>query len=301
MVLLSEVVLRTVFGFAHPVLYIADPACGYLPKPSQNVERFFCRNTLNSYGMRSPEFQMPKPAGTYRVLFIGDSVTYGTTAVPQDQIFTSRLAQSLPEVLHKPVEVLNASTGDWAPENEWGYLKSRGTLDADVVLMVWNTADLFQPLANVLGEANYPTANPPTALGEAWSRYVTPRLFKAVRPLPDPGAQAAQVNPAQRQANLEVLAQAAEFVGRHGAHFAVVYVPSPNRYLETEAHYQAYEQLRAFTGKQKIMLLDLSETFHSASAQALTIDGVHLTVQGQQVVAEELARKFALYHNFAVL
>ena len=117
-----EIFLRVALGFGHPLLYKADAACGYVVQPNQNIERLRCLNLINHAGMRSPEFADQRPAGTLRVLLIGDSVTYGTTYVQQDQIFSALLATGLPAVVHEPAEVLNAGVGGWARrtrKNSW--------------------------------------------------------------------------------------------------------------------------------------------------------------------------------------
>jgi len=297
-VLLSEVLLRTVFGFAHPVLYTADPACGYLPKPSQNVQRFFSLNYVNSQGMRSPEIQTPKPAHTFRVFCIGDSVTYGTTFVPQDQIFTSRLAQALPGVLHEPVEVLNASAGGWAPGNEFAFLNSRGTFDADLVVFIWNTGDLDQPFSDFNADQNFPTANPPTAIGEAWSRYVAPRLFHSHTPV-DPGsvASSSPQSAGQIATNLDLLVKAQALAAKAGASFGLVYVDSPGSDFQTPPYQAAHQQLTQWTHDHTIPLLDLTAAFHDkgAGGMALTKDGIHLNPAGHALVSEEVASHMNLF------
>ena len=55
---------------------------------------------------------------------------------------------------------------------------SRGTFGADLVVLVLNTADPGEEFATLnLPDINYPMQDPPTAMGEVWSRYVVPRLF----------------------------------------------------------------------------------------------------------------------------
>ena len=145
-----EILLRLIFGFGSPVLYQADADCGYMPRPDQDVHRFFSHNYINHWGMRCGEIQPEPAAGTQRFFFIGDSVTYATSYVDQDKIWTSLLGRSLPAVAHQPVEILNMSGGGWAPGNEWGYLRSRGTFHSNVVFIVMTSGDLggdFTPLA----------------------------------------------------------------------------------------------------------------------------------------------------------
>src|SRR5205085_2864502 len=112
---------------------------------NQRISRFFCRNDINSAGMRSEPIRTPKPSDELRIMFVGDSVLYGMTHVDQSKIATTILARELPTQLHRPVEVLNASAGGWAIGNEVGYLRSRGTFQSDVVVFVLNTYDMGQP------------------------------------------------------------------------------------------------------------------------------------------------------------
>ncbi len=177
--ILLEVLLRAALGLGNPVLYQRDKECGYLFVPSADSTRFFARNHINQFSMRSQDIDPHKPRGTLRVMVIGDSVVYGTTYVDQSLIFTSLIQDQLAERLHQPVEVLNVSAGGWAPENELAYLRSRGTFEADVVIMELNTGDLTQPFSTddfvvALGLDKKPAF----AIEEAWTRYIRPALHR---------------------------------------------------------------------------------------------------------------------------
>src|SRR5436309_1640347 len=100
---LTELLLRLVAGLGDPVVYQFDPDCGYLPAPNQHVTRMGCRNDINEFGMRSAPVESQKRAGLLRVLFLGDSVTYGTTHVDQGQIFTSLVGPELKRRLGREV------------------------------------------------------------------------------------------------------------------------------------------------------------------------------------------------------
>lgn len=287
-VVLAEVILRTVFGFAHPVLYQTDPACAYLPKPNQHVRRFFCINEINNFGMRSPDIQPQRPANTFRLLCIGDSVTYGTTFVQQEQIFTSLLAKSLPAVQHQPVEVLNASAGGWAPANELEFLRSRGTLNANLVLFIWNTGDLDQPFNAFSTSESLPTENPTTALGEVWTRYVTPRLFHSAA-APDAGSIASQPQDEhQFAANVDCLLQARTITDKAGARLGLVYCASAGPGWQKTQYERLYQHLIDWTKNHRLPMLDLTSGFPTSAAGTLTFDGVHLRPAGHKVVADEI-------------
>jgi hypothetical protein len=117
--------------------------------------------------MRSDEISATKSPWHMRVLFIGDSVTYGTTYIDQSRIFTSLVARKLPKRVGLPVDVVNASAGDWAPAS---FLQSKGTFDANLILIVLNTSGLRQPFANLPQDPGFPTKAPLTAIGETWTR-----------------------------------------------------------------------------------------------------------------------------------
>src|ERR1700722_16135093 len=130
----TEITLRVRWGIGNPLLYAPDPDCLYVVAPSQHVYNFGALNEVNSFSMRSPQITLHKAPGVTRVLFVGDSVTYGTNHIDQSLLATSLLAQRLPAIVHGPVEVMNASAGGWAPANEVAYLRSRGTFDADLIV-----------------------------------------------------------------------------------------------------------------------------------------------------------------------
>ncbi len=289
----AELFLRMALGFAHPLLYQPDGACGYTVKADQNIVRLRCGNAINHAGMRSPEFSEKRAAGTLRVLLIGDSVTYGTTYVPQGQIFASLLASSLPAVVHEPVEVLNEAVGGWAPGNETKFLTSRGTFDANIVLIVWNTDDLAQPFADFPGGIQFPTQNPWTAIGEVWTRYAEPRLFHIPPPV-DPGSVAGDVSPEDAknaQKNLAYLEEAQAFARKAGAEFGVVLVPSGGAFQNAE-HVAMRGDLERWAVDHDAPFFNLTREFSHEDPGAVYFDGIHLRPHGDQVVADGLLARW---------
>ncbi len=61
----------------------------------------------NRFGFREREFTVPKPAGTFRIMILGDSMTWGAGLDPQDRytdVLEKLLSQAIPQ---QSVEVLN--------------------------------------------------------------------------------------------------------------------------------------------------------------------------------------------------
>ena len=282
----AELSLRFVLGLGTPVIIAPDPVCAYIFKPNQNTYRFFCHTHINSYGMRADPVPAVKDPGKLRIMFIGDSVTYGTSHIDQSKIFTEIIHRDLPSVVHRPVELLNASVSAWAIDNELAYARSRGIFRSDVVLLVLNSGDLSQPRAEI-GDVGEDTTlhHPSTALGELWSRYFKPRFFQ-VSPARDAGDAAAPNADATIRANLAELDSFEALVAGQHARFAIVYIPFRSEIPEPAAQSEA--TLRSWTAAHHVPLFDLTSAEAAYSVGAITLDGFHLNVRGNQVAAQSI-------------
>lgn len=286
-----EVGLRAVAGLGNPVVYQYDPDCGYLPAPNQHVRRFGCRNDINSFSMRSPEVKRDKPAGVLRVLFLGDSVTYGTTHVDQGQIFTTLLGPELKRRTGREIEILNASTGAWAIGNELGYLRSRGTFGADVVIFVINTGDFTQPFTRqtLSPQLGYPDHKPLLAMQEAWQRYLRPRLLGLpiamdAGSMPSPAATDVEVSD-----NLQQLEQAREMTLTAGGRFGIVFSPAIGPGWDDPMQRTALERFKRWAADKQVEFLDLTPVYLAHPHDQVFQDAIHLKPQGDELVARAIA------------
>lgn len=97
----------------------------------------------NSFGLRSPEVAVPKPAGTTRILLLGDSFTFGFKSAEQDA-FARRLETRLrSEYPARSLEVVNAGVLSYCPLLE--YLQYRDhlhVLEADLVVLNFDMSDV---------------------------------------------------------------------------------------------------------------------------------------------------------------
>ena len=288
----AELALRTL-GFGNQVIVARDGDCSYYPAPNQHTRRFFAENSINEFGLRSAPITRQKPAGTFRAMFVGDSITYGTTYVDQKLIFTSLLQNQLPAQTGRKIEILNASCGAWAVENELGYLRGHGTFDSDVVVLVINTSDLMQHLSILVeGDVNYPTERPTLALGEALDRYLLPRITGRYAPKSDAGSHASDLDtPANVPHILSKIGETRELATAHGAAFAVLYVPFRASEFQAPMYVEAAAKLVDWCRESKTKLVDMTEDFNPYPADATHIQGVHLKPQGHAIIAARLERE----------
>lgn len=160
---LAEGVLRG-FGYGDPVLYVNDPTVGYRPAPDQRTTRRGNLIEINHFGMRSAPITREKPAGTFRILMLGDSTLYGGAYIDQDAIFANRL-DALLEAEGRAVEVLNMGVNGWGPYHQAAWLERFGTFDADLVIFIVPYGDIFRPLTGLTTKP-YLTERPALALVE---------------------------------------------------------------------------------------------------------------------------------------
>jgi hypothetical protein len=283
----GEAILRFAFGLGNPVLITPDVACSYILKPDQDVRRFFVRTHINHYGMRSDEVPATHQNGTLRLLFVGDSLTYGTTRLDQNEIFTEVLHRELPAIAHQPIEVLNASAGAWAPSNELSYLQSRGIFQSEIVLLVLNDGDLTQPRATLADVVdNLPQQRPLTAIGELYTRYILPRIARTTGNV-DAGDTAAVDSNDRMQENLAILDKFEALVAAQGARLMILYIPFRKDIPDTSK--AAAEALHGWSSAHHLAMFDLTSVEATYSPKEISLDGgIHLNARGHLVVARAI-------------
>jgi len=287
LLMLCEAFLRFALGLGNPILIAPDQACGYIIKPDQDVFRFLVHTRINHYGMRSDPIAPVKPAGSLRILFVGDSITYGTTRVDQEKIFSEMIHRELPAIVHRPVEVLNASASAWAIDNELAFVRSRGIFSSDLVLLVLNSGDLTQPRATIadVGSA-LPQTQPATALGELYSRFLRPRILHLAARA-DAGTSAVQGRQEVVLRNLEDLDELWRLVSDGGARLAIIYIPFRHEVADGAAR-SAPSSLLSWCAGHRVSLLDLTFAESGNSERDVTLDGGHLNTKGNALIARSI-------------
>lgn len=287
----AELVLHFLLGLGNPVLIAPDSACSYTLAPNQNVYRFFCRTHTDRYGMRSDSFAPIPSPGALRIMFVGDSVTYGTSRVDQSKIFTEVLHRKLPSVLHRPVEVLNASAGGWAIDNELSWLRSRGTFHSGLVILVLNSGDLGQSRADIHDAGDEtPQTRPGTAFGEIWDRVLKPRLFHG-SPHIDAGDAAPPDPGAILRANLGELDQFQTIASADGARMAILYIPF-RKEIPSPAN-QSEAALMTWSIAHHVPLFDMTDAEARYPTTQVSLDGDHLTSFGHRVIADAVEKEWS--------
>jgi len=118
---------------------------------------------VNSCGLRGDEIIVSKPGGVFRVLILGDSVTYGT-GVTKDQTFAARLEELLRDI-HNPSEVLNAGVQGYTTYNELKLYSTKGkSFQPDLVVLAVCLNDVVNPRLHWVYTRNALTNIPDAAI-----------------------------------------------------------------------------------------------------------------------------------------
>ena len=128
-------VCARVLGWSQMVEFAPNEKWGYLMKPSQSVFSYGHPININSHGLRGHEIKKHKVKGSLRVLFVGDSVTYGGGRIKEEQLFC-RIVESSLNKNKLDAEIVNLSAPAWGPQNWIKYIESYGLYEVDIVILV---------------------------------------------------------------------------------------------------------------------------------------------------------------------
>jgi lysophospholipase L1-like esterase len=128
-------------GLRRP-LWIQDPALGARMRPGyKGPDDRGVEVELNSLGLRSPEIELPKPAGRFRVVAMGDSVTYGHL-VGEEETYPRVLQRELVDRGVEGAEVVNAGVLGYSTYQGAVLLERQiVSLEPDVVLFAYMNND----------------------------------------------------------------------------------------------------------------------------------------------------------------
>jgi len=140
MELVARALLPAPQQFPYPQLrYRADPLLGFALDPEQRAFNADQAVTINARGLRGPLVPYERVPGRQRLLFLGDSITFGW-GVRDDEVVTARVVALLGEA-GVAAEAVNTSVPGYNAEQEVTYLEHEGRRygpDWVIVGVYWN-------------------------------------------------------------------------------------------------------------------------------------------------------------------
>lgn len=282
--------------------------------------------TINSHGCRDAEYPLDKPAGSYRILALGDSFTFGM-GVEQEKTYPAQLERILNEGNHT-VEVINcAVTGYDMWQHNVALQKKARTYRPDLVTLGVFVNDLLYSLAPLeISQPGYQGENPFTRKGvRSWLHRIY--IYNVMRNLEDrlkyrfrsrfdakylQGIAARRLiwgpeNPddihyrlmagkAERRFYLAFRRALSEFVitaTDSGANVLILMIPD-----SVQLHDASMQSLNSFVkktaGSLNVSFLDLTpvlETQDDPESLYLFPDDAHNSPKGLRVIAEAIANE----------
>lgn len=135
-------------GWGGVVVFSPRDDCGYLMRPGQRVFSYGVPVDINSHGLRGPEFTAYPPSDRVRIVFVGDSITYGGGRIREADLFC-RVVERLATDAGLSWEVVNLSAPGWSPQNWHGYIQQQGLHQADAVVLGLPECNLDRPFATL--------------------------------------------------------------------------------------------------------------------------------------------------------
>jgi hypothetical protein len=256
LVLFLEAALR-IMGIGGSIVYQDDPACGYLPVPDQRFSTMGHPITILSNGYRGP-------VASSDTLFIGDSVTYGTAYVRDEDTFPALLGG------------VNAAVNGWGIQNAAGYLKSRPLTGITRAVLVIPTCDVLRPFTT-LRKGLISTNRRMWLRLEYLARFVWYGFIKT-QPTPD--------DPLSFDGNVNAVIATHENLGRRGIAFFAVILPSREEAAGQPAPQEA--DIKLMLEKLRVAGVTCIVLKASGNPSTLYRDTAHLTAEGNRWVAKDL-------------
>lgn len=155
----GELVLARWMGLGNPVLYRSSPVFGYRPLPNQQCVRFGgAVLAFNNLALRAASDWDDDVEN--KVLFLGDSVTYGGSYIANDELFSHLAVEG-----HRGSEAGNAGVNAWGIGNIYGLIVDCGFLPARIYVSVLPETDFYRGVSR-LGGSPFWTRKPSLALEE---------------------------------------------------------------------------------------------------------------------------------------
>ena len=289
-----ELGLRFIVGFGNPIVYDNTFAWGYRPVPNQEVRRAAGKRVrVNNLGLRARrDWPALDDTTRLRLLYLGDSVTWGGTYLDDSETFAERSGERLASVLGRDVLAGNAAVNAWGPLNIKGLTGRLGFMGAKAVVLVV-PQDVLDRGMSQIGESPFWNHKPPSALEELLSSWLA-YPFGARRYLKkDAFVTAAEVD-SFRAATIQVYLEIANRARESDAVVLLVWHPSQSAVAgrKQEPHRERFLEACRRAGYPAVDMTPILRQ-QSGGGEGLFVDPVHLSSRGHEIYGRVLGDSLA--------
>jgi lysophospholipase L1-like esterase len=285
-IIVAEVGLKQLSGLGRPVLFQEHPAYGYRLQPNQETWRFGGAHfKINNLGLRAGEDW--DPGIKDKILFLGDSVTYGGNHISNHQLFSEVAAKDLPGLRSG-----NAGIPNWGVENVYGLVVQEKFLPASVYVTTFIEDDFYRGLTTGRNKPWIKYQMPRFALEEL-AEFVWHKYFADTREINrrERESEPADVRVARAAAKLREMDQ---FLKAHGYRHLIFISPTRQQVLGQRPPDARVKAQLDKHGVRAVYLLEVLPPAPAEQRRAWYQDNDHLTAKGHAVwgelIHEELTR-----------
>ncbi len=296
----------------HPQMSQTPTEYGYILTPNQSGGFSLDQPVgANSHGFRDREWDAPKPAGGFRAMCVGDSMTFGH-GVSVESAYP-RVLDAMIKRAGGNAEVISAGVPGWNTVHELSFLKNKGVqLEPDLVILGFYPNDFSRKseiLQPVLTRDGALEARPP------WVRWLPypviyflkrSALFVFLKDRVDnllDGSDTFEARMMRGEVDfskngrirdgLERLLEIKRVCADHRIEFMVAFIPSIHYFRGPGDVIRLNEHLKEFCHSHDIRFVDLSEGFWAAGVTDknkfyLHPWDFHLSPLGHKRIAEQL-------------
>jgi len=284
-VVVVELFLRSE-GLGRPILFYTTSSYRFAPQPNQHHVRERGANvTIDSKGLRAVRDWTTPADG--KILFVGDSVTWGGTYIDDKETFAAGVCARLERATGRSFVCGNAGVNQYGTDNMAERIRYKDVDDETALVVTLISSDTLRGLSDAAGSYFF-TSPPPGPLRALWeaATFLTWCLYGVMRPV-DVYRSDHDLRVAER--SLQNLFAAIRETERPGRRVLIVLSPMENELGGKETPLTRHVQ--AVLARSGLEVLDLHAPVTAAHSSDFYYDGMHLERTGHNFYADQIAQR----------
>jgi lysophospholipase L1-like esterase len=143
-----DLLLMKITGLGKPIIYKYSPIYGYEHNPNQIINRKNNILKINESGMRS-NHDWKDNIANYKILFIGDSVTYGGSIISNSDTFSEKTCKKFETTNKKKYICGNLAVNGYGIESITRRIKYKKINDEDIIVIVLIANDIERGIVHL--------------------------------------------------------------------------------------------------------------------------------------------------------
>jgi len=287
-----DIYLNSTYGLGNPILYEPSNKHGYLIKPNQTVTRKGNIIKINNRGMRNDE-NWEINNTNYKILFFGDSVTYGGSIVSNKDLFTTKTCEILNSTNNNIYQCGNHGVNGYNVESITRLIKFRNVIDEDFVVVTLIGNDFERSFHNIMSQPfwnkNIPSFFPALVevffiFFESFKNKIKYNFINSGYPVPN-----------DEKYYLYLIRNFNEALELNDKKFAIFYLPESEEIFEIK--HQKNNYIKFLLKNNLKNFYDLSEDLKYFNKKDLYHDSVHLNKNGHKIIGKIISSKIQNFLN----